>query len=770
MKKDISKILESAMAQTIFNTAQVNTRCSLKDCLMLQILSAEGSMAYRLLTSLLEDWQLFQVRLRLERVAYRMGKDNTSPELFFRQYSSQLTERFPNVDRISTTHAVVDILEDSTTLSYHIFALYNITAEIIAQQAVNVKSLRSLDATAKSDNESSESTDTSSKIEESDVELQVPKSGKESILERFGIDLTKQAQEGKIDRVIGRERETERMVHILARRKKNNPILVGEAGVGKSAIVEGLALRIVEGSVPHTIADKRIFALDVASLIAGTKYRGEFEERLGQIVDELRENGDTILFIDEIHTIVGAGATQGSLDTANILKPALARGEVQVIGATTIDEYRENIERDSALERRFQRIMVEATSEHETLDILRNIAPLYEQHHSVNYTEEALMACVELSGRYISDRHFPDKAIDLLDEVGAAAHINKEGAFVEIGKDDVARCLTISTGIPTERLSTSTISHLKGLERYLNSQIIGQGKAIQRISRHMCRAHSGLHNECKPLGVFLVAGPTGVGKTLMAKALAKYLFGAQDSLIRLDMSEYSEAHNVARLIGSPPGYVGYGEGGQLTEAVRRKPYAVVLLDEIEKAHPSIFNTLLQLFDDGRLTDGSGRIVNFKNTIIIMTSNIGSREVMERGGAIGFSTPSQSLNTSTEAEYRRAAERTFSPEFLNRIDEIVIFSPLNECDIEQIIKLELNTLRQRLLKLGYTLRLTSAAQRELAQKGFSHRYGARALRRIIVECIEEQITELIMRGELKIGSEICISSNRGEFRITTKGAA
>ena len=770
MKKDISKILESAMAQTIFNTAQVDTRCSLKDCLMLQILAAEGSMAYRLLDSLLEDWQLFQVRLRLERVAYRMGSDSTSPEQFFRTYSTHLTERFPDVDRISTTHAVVDILEDSTTLSSHIFALYNITAEIIAQQAVNFKSLRSLDATPKSDDESSESTDTSSKIEESDVELQVPKSEKESILERFGIDLTKQAQEGKIDRVIGRERETERMVHILARRKKNNPVLVGEAGVGKSAIVEGLALRIVGGSVPHTIADKRIFALDVASLIAGTKYRGEFEERLGQIVDELRERGDTILFIDEIHTIVGAGATQGSLDTANILKPALARGEVQVIGATTIDEYRENIERDSALERRFQRIIVEATSERDTLDILRNIAPLYEQHHSVNYTDEALMACVELSGRYISDRHFPDKAIDLLDEVGATAHIDREGAFVEISKADVARCLTLSTGIPTEQLGTSTISHLKGLENYLNSQIIGQNRALRRIARHICRAHSGLHNERKPLGVFLVAGPTGVGKTLMAKELANYLFGSYDALVRLDMSEYSESHNVSRLVGSPPGYVGYGEGGQLTEAVRRKPYAVVLLDEIEKAHPSIFNTLLQLFDEGRLTDGTGHTVNFRNTIIVMTSNIGSREVAERGGGIGFGTLARKQHNTAEEGYRRAAERTFSPEFLNRIDEFVLFTPLSECDAEKIVGLEVAALRKRLSKLGHRLRITPSALRELAQRGFSPRYGARALRRTVVEQIEERIAILLMQSSLAIGSEICIGASKGKFRITTREIA
>ena len=739
------------MAQAVFNSAQIGVKCSLKDCLMLQILAAEGSSACRILSAMLEDWQLFQLRLRLERVAYRMGNDNATPDIFFKGYASHLAERFPGVGRISTTYAVIDILEDETTLSSRIFALYNITAERFAKQAE--------EGEPKVENE-----------EEPKVEVALPEKSENSILDRFGVDLTELARQGKIDAVIGRVRETERVVQILARRKKNNPVLVGEAGVGKSAIVEGLALRIVEGSVPHTIADKRIFSLDVASLVAGTKFRGEFEERLGQMVDELRERGDTILFVDEIHTIVGAGATQGSLDTANILKPALARGEVQVIGATTMDEYRENIERDAALERRFQRVLVEAASESETLDILRNIAPLYEQHHSVRYSDEALRACVELAGRYISDRYFPDKAVDLLDEVGATAHISREGAFVEIGKTDVARCLTLSTGIPTEQLTATVSSRLQGLEGYLKSRIVGQDDALHRISRHICRAHSGLHDEYRPLGVFLVAGPTGVGKTLMAKELANYLFGSQDAIVRLDMSEYGQSHNVARLIGAPPGYVGYGEGGQLTEAVRRKPYSVVLLDEIEKAHPSIFNTLLQLFDEGRLTDGSGRVVNFRNTIIVMTSNVGSREVAERGGAIGFATPSQRLCSTAEVEYRRAAERIFAPEFLNRIDEIVLFTPLTERDAERIIRLEVEMLRKRVAKLGCDLRITPAALRELAQRGFSQRYGARELRRTVVEQIEERIAILLVDGTLKEGSQIVVGAIKGEFRIITKGVA
>ena len=750
MKRGISKILESAMAQAVFNTAQIGSNCSLKDCLMLQILTAEGSMAYRVLSSILEDWQLFQLKLRLERVAYRMGRDTTPPDEFFKAYAAELAERAPDKERASTIDAVIDILADKTTMSSRIFELYNITAEIFAEHAANRENKR-------------ESTEVKS-------ELIVTDSVEKSILDRFGTDLTEQARQGKIDEVIGRKRETERVVQILARRKKNNPVLVGEAGVGKSAIVEGLALRIVAGDVPHTIADKRIFALDVAALIAGTKYRGEFEERLGLVMEELRSRGDTILFIDEIHTIVGAGATQGSLDTANILKPALARGEIQTIGATTSDEYRENIECDAALERRFQRVMVEPTSKAETLEILRKIAPLYEQHHTVRYSEEALWACVELSERYITDRHFPDKAIDLLDEVGATAHLNQGGTLVEIGKEDVTQCLTAATGIPAKQLSSSMASHIQELESHLTSRIIGQTEALHRISRHLVRAHSGLHDERRPLGVFLVAGPTGVGKTLMAKELANYLFGSYDALVRLDMSEYSESHNVSRLVGSPPGYVGYGEGGQLTEAVRRKPYAVVLLDEIEKAHPSIFNTLLQLFDEGRLTDGTGRTVNFRNTIIVMTSNIGSREVAERGEGIGFGTLSRKQHNTAEGDYRRAAERTFSPEFLNRIDEFVLFTPLSECDAERIVSLEVAALRKRLSKLGHRLRITPSALRELAQRGFSPRYGARALRRTVVEQIEERIAILLMQSSLAVGSEICIGASKGEFRITTREIA
>ena len=752
----ISKTLESALAQALFTATHTPQSLSLKDCLMLQILSAEGSMAYRILASLLEDWQLHQLRLRLERRNTATKEQTVSPEHFYREYSLHLAVRFSEAKRISTLHAMVDIVSDTTTLSSRFFALYGVSAELLMENTDRFLAQHLGEEPTPP--------------QESLPELVTAEPQAEGILTRFGTDLTAEARKGRIDAVVGRERETDRVVQILARRKKNNPILVGDAGVGKSAIVEGLAIRIAKGEVPHTLADKRIFSLDVASLIAGTKYRGEFEERLLQIIEELRGRGDTILFIDEIHTIVGAGATQGSLDTANILKPALARGEIQTIGATTLDEYRENIECDTALERRFQRIIVEPTSKADTLDILRNIAHIYEQHHSVRYSKEALVACVELADRYLSERNFPDKAIDLLDEVGATLHLEHEGGFTEVKAEDIARCITTATGIPTEQLTTSLSARLQGLKGHLSSRIIGQERAVERVSLSICRSHAGLRDERKPMGVYLFAGPTGVGKTLLAKELAKYLFDSGDHLVRVDMSEYAEAHNVARLVGSPPGYVGYGEGGQLTEAVRRKPYAVVLLDEIEKAHPAIFNTLLQLFDEGRLTDGEGRTVDFRNTIIIMTSNVGSREVAERGDGIGYSTSSRRLHTTAEAEYRRATERTFSPEFLNRIDEVLLFEPLSETSAEKIVRLECERLRKRLRAQGYRLRISPATYRRLTEIGFTPRYGARALRRTIVEHIEEPIATLILRGEMRTGAEICIGTAKGEFRITTRRVA
>jgi len=585
--------------------------------------------------------------------------------------------------------------------------------------------------------------------------------------------------------------------------------------VGKSAIVEGLALRIAAGDVPYTIAGKRLYSLDVSSLVAGTKFRGEFEERMQQLLDELRKADDTIIFIDEIHTIVGAGSTQGSLDTANILKPALARGELQTIGATTLDEYRENIEKDSALERRFQRVLVEPTSCEETLQILRNIAPRYEAHHKVRYTDEALEACVTLTNRYITDRFFPDKAIDVLDEAGSRMHLQTarepdtlremeaalastceerreavrqlvyekaaaarlrelalrskldesraewqrslESHPAEIRAEHIAQVITSATGIPIERITTGELGRLRGLKDYLAGRVIGQDAAVEKVALSIQRSRAGLKDENRPIGVFLFVGPTGVGKTLLAKELSKWLFDERRGLIRIDMSEYGEKHNVSRLIGSPPGYVGYGEGGQLTEAVRRQPYAVVLFDEIEKAHPEVFNAMLQIFDEGHLTDGSGRKVDFRNTVIIMTSNVGSRAAVQRAVQVGYSTSSKTVveQAAPQIEYRKALERTFAPEFLNRIDDIIVFRTLTLEDVERIVELELRRLLARTQRLGYKVEISAEAKRRLAVMGYEARYGVRSLKRTLLDNVEEPLSTLIIEGRVNEGAKVKI---------------
>ena len=587
------------------------------------------------------------------------------------------------------------------------------------------------------------------------------------------------------------------------------------SGRGKSAIVEGLALRIAAGDVPYTIAGKRLYSLDVSSLVAGTKFRGEFEERMQQLLDELRKADDTIIFIDEIHTIVGAGSTQGSLDTANILKPALARGELQTIGATTLDEYRENIEKDSALERRFQRVLVEPTSCEETLQILRNIAPRYEAHHKVRYTDEALEACVTLTNRYITDRFFPDKAIDVLDEAGSRMHLQTarepdtlremeaalastceerreavrqlvyekaaaarlrelalrskldesraewqrslESHPAEIRAEHIAQVITSATGIPIERITTGELGRLRGLKDYLAGRVIGQDAAVEKVALSIQRSRAGLKDENRPIGVFLFVGPTGVGKTLLAKELSKWLFDERRGLIRIDMSEYGEKHNVSRLIGSPPGYVGYGEGGQLTEAVRRQPYAVVLFDEIEKAHPEVFNAMLQIFDEGHLTDGSGRKVDFRNTVIIMTSNVGSRAAVQRAVQVGYSTSSKTVveQAAPQIEYRKALERTFAPEFLNRIDDIIVFRTLTLEDVERIVELELRRLLARTQRLGYKVEISAEAKRRLAVMGYEARYGVRSLKRTLLDNVEEPLSTLIIEGRVNEGAKVKI---------------
>lgn len=631
------------------------------------------------------------------------------------------------------------------------------------------------------------------------------------MLDNFGVDLVKAAQEGALDPVIGREGEIERIAQILSRRKKNNPILIGEPGVGKSAIVEGLALRIHEKRVPRSLYNKRVVALDMASLVAGTKYRGQFEERIQQLLAELKKNKDVILFIDEIHTMVGAGSAPGSMDTANMLKPALARGEVQCVGATTIDEYRKTIEKDGALERRFQKVIVAATTAEETLQILNNIKDKYEAHHSVSYSEEALSACVSLSERYITDRSFPDKAIDVMDEAGSRVHIleveipqeqliqeqlikalqqqkidavreqNYEQAAnlrdnvvenerklevmrsewlkkqsenpVRIEISHIEEVVSMMTGVPVAKMADNESIRLKGMKEAITTRVIAQDPAIDTVVRAIMRSRLGLKDPNRPIGSFMFLGPTGVGKTHLAKALANFMFGSSDALIRFDMSEYMEKYSVSRLVGAPPGYVGYDEGGQLTERVRRRPYSIILLDEIEKAHSDVFNLLLQVMDEGRLTDSNGDTIDFKNTVIIMTSNTGSRQLKEFGRGIGYSAPTTGDSTHAARVIQKALEKQFAPEFLNRIDEIITFSPLDKSAIRQIAENEVKALVERVGKMNITLHISDTIIDFIGEKGYEPQYGARPLRRAIQSHIEDLLTDAMMQGELYEGRSV-----------------
>ncbi len=636
--------------------------------------------------------------------------------------------------------------------------------------------------------------------------------------------MTKAAEEGRLDPVVGRDVEIERLAQILSRRKKNNPVLIGEPGVGKSAIVEGLALRIVQRKVSRVLFDKRVVSLDMASIVAGTKYRGQFEERIKGILTELSKNHNIILFIDELHTIVGAGNAAGSMDAANLLKPALARGEVQCIGATTLDEYRKNIEKDGALERRFQKVMVEPTTADETLQILNNIKDKYEDHHNVTYTGEALEACVKLTERYLSDRNFPDKAIDALDEAGSRVHITnisvpeeieklenevKEAAAsklkaaqdqnfesaasfrdreqklkekladeklkweqqlstlrVTVDEDKVAEVVAMMTGVPVQRIAQAEGARLREMIPVLKSQIIGQDQAIEKIVKAIQRNRVGLKDPNKPIGTFMFLGPTGVGKTHLAKKLAEYLFDSADTLIRIDMSEYMEKFTVSRLVGAPPGYVGYEEGGQLTEKVRRRPYSVVLLDEIEKAHPDVFNLLLQVMDEGRLTDSLGRRIDFKNTLIIMTSNIGTRQLKDFGSGVGFSTPSKADKEFSHGVLQKALNKAFAPEFLNRIDDIVMFESLDKEAIFKIIDIELSGFRRRIKSLGYELELCDEAKTFIAEKGYDAQYGARPLKRAIQKYLEDELAEMIINSKLLPGDTIKVDFDKENNRIAT----
>lgn len=653
-----------------------------------------------------------------------------------------------------------------------------------------------------------------------------PKS-KTPVLDNFGRDITKAAEEGRLDPIVGREKEMERIAQILSRRKKNNPVLIGEPGVGKSAIAEGLSLKIIRREVPRSLFNKRIVSLDLGSLVAGTKYRGQFEERMKAVLNELEKNPDVILFIDEIHTLVGAGNATGSLDASNMFKPALARGDIQVIGATTLDEYRQYIEKDGALERRFQKVMVDPTTPEETIEILKNIKEKYEDHHLVKYTDEAIQACVYLTMRYITDRYLPDKAIDALDESGARVHIknihvpqeilNIEKNIEEVkqrksdainaqkfeeaanfrdlerklslelerakkrwdensrihreivSEENVAEVVSMMTGIPIQRVAQNESARLLHMEEDLKGSIIGQDEAIGKVVRAIRRNRAGLKDPNKPIGNFIFLGPTGVGKTHLAKVLAKYLFDSEDALIRIDMSEYMEKFAVSRLVGAPPGYVGYEEGGQLTEKVRRKPYSIVLLDEIEKAHPDVFHLLLQVLDDGVLTDSLGRKVDFKNTIIIMTSNIGSRQLKDFGQGVGFATNAKMSQQSdnTRSVIENALRRTFSPEFLNRIDDIIIFNNLEREDIHKIIDIEMKQLYERVRNLNYEIVVTTEAKDFLVDKGWDPQFGARPLKRAIQKYVEDALAEEIIRTKLNPGDVIIIDFDKEKDEIVIK---
>lgn len=733
----------------------------------------------------------------------------------------ELEAKSLSAETADTEHLLLAILKEKDNLAGEILNEENLTYEI-AKSYVEHSTDFQLNSSFQDDDEEEETFHSQQKnISGSSKQSDTP------ALDTFGTDITKAAMENRLDPVVGRETEIERLAQILSRRKKNNPVLIGDPGVGKSAIVEGLALRIVQHRVSRILFDKRIVALDMASIVAGTKYRGQFEERIKAILNELAKNPNIILFIDEIHTIVGAGGAPGSLDAANMLKPALARGEIQCIGATTLDDYRQSIEKDGALERRFQKIIVEPTTYDETLQILKNIQDRYEYHHNVRYTPEAIEACVRLTDRYITDRCFPDKAIDALDEAGSRVHIGSISVPAEIeelekriedlkkqkmkvlseqkyelagplrdqekqhqyqledalkrweresqqhpeivDEEKVAEVVAMMTGIPVQRIAQAEGLRLRQMQEVLKSKIIGQDEAVEKIAKAIQRNRLGLKDPNKPIGSFIFIGPTGVGKTYLAKVLAEFMFDSSDALIRVDMSEYMEKFSVSRLIGAPPGYVGYEEGGQLTEKVRRKPYSIVLLDEIEKAHPDVFNLLLQVMDEGRLTDSLGRRIDFKNTILIMTSNVGTRQLKDFGKGVGFNT---SENPEMDAEYsqsviQKALNRTFAPEFLNRIDEVIMFNPLNKESIKLIIDLELKDVYNRVKEMGYQLELTPAAKDFIAERGYDAQFGVRPLKRAIQKYIEDQLADIVLSGEIHPGNTILMDIDAENNTIKPK---
>ncbi len=724
---------------------------------------------------------------------------------------------------VNSGHLLLAILKDNDSMITQLLVEFGINYYMVRSQIQEYK-----DVEAKSDFPEGDDDDPVEGFSKgqggSSQKKNIPSKSDTPVLDNFGIDITKLAEENSLDPIVGREREIERLAQILSRRKKNNPILIGEPGVGKSAIAEGLAMRIVNKTVSRILFDKRVVSLDIASIVAGTKYRGQFEERMKAILNELSKVNNVILFIDEIHTIVGAGGATGSLDAANMLKPALARGDIQCIGATTLDEYRQHIEKDGALERRFQKVMVDPTTIDETIEILHNIKSRYEDHHNVSYTKEAIEACVKLTARYITDRYLPDKAIDALDEVGSRVHISninvpesiikleekiekikeekitavksqkfelaanyrdKEKNLLQlletekenwekellnhreiVDEHKVAEVVAMMSGIPVQRIAQAEGKRLMNMANDLKGKVVGQDEAIGKIVKAIQRNRAGLKDPNRPIGSFIFLGPTGVGKTQLAKVLAMYLFDSIDALIRIDMSEYMEKFSVSRIVGAPPGYVGYEEGGQLTEKVRRKPYSVVLLDEIEKAHPDVFHLLLQLLDEGRLTDSLGRNIDFRNTIVIMTSNIGSRQLKDFGQGVGFNINKTPESENEQAKYiiQKALKKAFAPEFLNRIDDVVMFNQLDKKQIHKIIDIEIKDLYKRVEALNYKLKISSAAKDFIAEKGYDPQFGARPLKRAIQKYLEDEMAEIIIKASITEGDTISVGYDKKNEKL------
>lgn len=843
MKNDFSKQFRPMLELALGEAKKFNSSVIMSEHFLLGSLKQQEGYAYKILNQL--NVPVDKIIAELEEYLSEPHQIGETTTLFKQEYQISMAAirhlqlavseaRKMNAHVIGSEHILLALIHDQRAMDSPV--LQNIKDEYlnfdISIQSFGMPGSIPSDMAKESgtddieedDEFSSPSPESASKSQSTSRQGNKKSKSDTPALDKFGYDMTKAAAEGRLDPVVGREKEIERLAQILSRRKKNNPVLIGEPGVGKSAIVEGLALRIVQRKVSRVLFNKRVIGLDMTGMVAGTKYRGQFEERIKTVLDELSKNPDIILFIDEIHTIVGAGGAPGTMDAANILKPALARGEIQCIGATTLDEYRQNIEKDGALERRFQKVMVEPTSPEETLEILKQVKSKYEDHHNVTYTDEALEACVSLTERYVSDRNFPDKALDALDEAGSRVHItniivpeeiealekrvdeltqekltaakaqdyekaaslrdavvktktelenakkdwenslNSERQLVD--DDKVAEVVALMTGVPTQRIAQAEGTRLIKMGESLKGTVVGQDEAIKKVVKAIQRNRIGLKDPNKPIGVFMFLGPTGVGKTLLAKRIAEYLFDSADALIRVDMSEFMEKFTVSRLVGAPPGYVGYEEGGQLTEKVRRKPYSVVLLDEIEKAHPDVFNLLLQVMDEGRLTDSLGRKIDFKNTILIMTSNIGSRQLKEFGGGVGFNTADVSKEQA-HGVISRALHRAFAPEFLNRVDDIIMFDQLNKEAIFNIIDIELKEFFNRVEKLGFRLQLTDEAKNFIAEKGYDKNFGARPLKRSIQKYLEDELAELMLNlgAEGQIGGTINVSYNDGDDKLT-----